>query len=128
MTELRFSCTECGECCRRPGVVVLASDEMEAIAAHLGVSVQTLIEECAIEPRGDVWWIRLRNNPCPLLVEDRCSVHAVKPRQCRAYPFWPEIVGSFESWKEEAAICPGIGRGQEWSDAQVQQMLELLDG
>jgi Fe-S-cluster containining protein len=35
----------------------------------------------------------------------------VKPVQCRAFPFWPELVSNRAAWKEAASYCPGIGGG-----------------
>jgi uncharacterized protein len=49
---------------------------------------------------------------CSLLGRDmRCRVYAQRPRQCRTYPFWPEVVGSRAAWQREARRCEGIGRG-----------------
>jgi Fe-S-cluster containining protein len=40
-----------------------------------------------------------------------CSIHAVRPRQCRTFPFWPEILASRRAWQKTARLCEGIGRG-----------------
>jgi Fe-S-cluster containining protein len=52
-----------------------------------------------------------REATCPFLKSDGCSIHAVKPTQCRVFPFWPELVESRREWKKTAAYCPGIGKG-----------------
>jgi Fe-S-cluster containining protein len=52
-----------------------------------------------------------RASQCHFLQEGGCSVHEVKPVQCRTYPFWPELVENRKAWKEEGARCPGIGKG-----------------
>ncbi len=108
-------------------MIVLAPDEIVDIAAHQEMTVEALIEAYGITPRAGTWWIRLRARPCPFLVDDLCSVHDVKPRQCRAYPFWPEIVESAATWGAERELCPGIDQGPVWSDSDVQQMLELAE-
>ena len=55
----------------------------------------------------------------------RCRVHAVKPAQCRSYPFWPEILSSAVTWRAEAAACEGIGQGDEWGPEAILERLEI---
>lgn len=40
-----------------------------------------------------------------------CSIYAVRPLQCRTWPFWPENVADRESWDRAARKCPGMNRG-----------------
>jgi Fe-S-cluster containining protein len=49
---------------------------------------------------------------CHFLVDGGCSIHAVKPTQCRVFPFWPELVDDKREWRKTAAWCPGIGKGE----------------
>ena len=48
---------------------------------------------------------------CHFLLDGGCSIHEVKPTQCRIFPFWPELVDSRRAWRKTAAYCPGIGKG-----------------
>jgi Fe-S-cluster containining protein len=52
-----------------------------------------------------------RDANCQFLTAEGCSIHAVKPTQCRTYPFWPSLVESQDNWKVEGQFCPGIGKG-----------------
>jgi Fe-S-cluster containining protein len=52
-----------------------------------------------------------RQQQCYFLREGGCSIHTVKPVQCRMFPFWPELVDSKREWKKTAAWCPGMGKG-----------------
>jgi Fe-S-cluster containining protein len=125
--RFRFECTRCGECCRKPGVVYLGRGEAARLAAHLGMEelvfraryvTRYSEDEEAIEVPGDT-------DGCPLLDGDLCSVEAVKPNQCRAYPFWPELVEDPEAWELEKAACEGIGRGRVWRRREVEEMMLL---
>jgi Fe-S-cluster containining protein len=40
---------------------------------------------------------------------DDCSIHEIKPMQCRTYPFWPENLQSEKTWLAEKSYCEGIG-------------------
>ena len=42
---------------------------------------------------------------------NQCRIYRVRPKQCRTYPFWPEVLASRSSWRSEAETCEGIGRG-----------------
>jgi len=53
-----------------------------------------------------------RHAQCEFLKSDGCSVHPAKPTQCRAFPFWPELVGNKKNWKKTGEWCPGIGKGE----------------
>lgn len=52
-----------------------------------------------------------RDAQCHFLRDGGCSIHAVKPVQCRIFPFWPELVESRREWKKTARYCPGMGKG-----------------
>lgn len=99
-----FVCRQCGNCCRVPGHVRLLADEPDALAAALGLSVETFLEtRTLLAP--DRRALILTNHPdgsCVLLDQQgRCRVHAVKPLQCRTFPF---------AWvnSDSAAVCPGL--------------------
>jgi uncharacterized protein len=48
---------------------------------------------------------------CHFLEGGGCRIHPAKPLQCRAFPFWPELVGSAREWRRASRGCPGIGKG-----------------
>lgn len=111
---LRFSCTQCGNCCRNHGdytYVYLAEHDVEAIARHLGLPRRRFLERYCRQEDG---WVTLRMDApaCPFLEEDnRCGIYPVRPKQCATWPFWEE---NLERSVWEGAVqecCPGIGRG-----------------
>ena len=58
--------------------------------------------------------LRLKKPPdrqCYFHKDNRCSIHAVKPTQCRVFPYWPELTESREAWDEAARTCPGMNQG-----------------
>lgn len=52
-----------------------------------------------------------RASRCRFLTDAGCSIHPVKPAQCRIFPFWPELVESRREWRKAAHYCPGMGKG-----------------
>lgn len=55
----------------------------------------------------------VREDDCCVFLDadGQCRVYAVRPVQCRTYPFWPEVAGSALAWQREARRCEGINRG-----------------
>jgi uncharacterized protein len=53
-----------------------------------------------------------RDRACIFLVGGRCSVYALRPAQCRTFPFWPELLADERAWERDvASFCPGVGQG-----------------
>jgi Fe-S-cluster containining protein len=126
-TPLRFECTRCGACCTGPAgcTVMLADGEAERIRRHLDLSTawfrRRYLEHMET---GDA--LRLDNGRCPFLgTHGGCRIYAVRPRQCRSYPFWPELVATQTAWRREARRCEGIGRGAVVPVAHIERMLRL---
>lgn len=110
---MRFSCQPgCTKCCEVRGFVYLTEDDLSRAANYLGVSRDAFEAKYVIRYPTV---LRLRKPPdsqCHFLTEQGCSIHPVKPVQCRVYPYWPELVESRAAWIEEGRRCPGIGKGE----------------
>ena len=110
--NMRFSCQPgCTKCCEVRGFVYLTEEDLTRAASYLGVRPEAF--EAAYVIRYPTL-LRLRkppNSQCHFLTKDGCSIHRVKPVQCRIYPFWPELVENRAAWLAEARSCPGIGKG-----------------
>ncbi len=97
--------------------------ELVRIANSLTVNIEYLQQVC-LDFDGHHWLIEVpEDSHCPFLIENRCSVHAVKPEQCRTYPFWNEIVATQETWRAEAPFCPGIGHGKSYTFQQIRELV-----
>lgn len=119
---LKFSCTQCGNCCTgAPGYVWFDETEARAMADFLKLDVPTFLRRHAHTVNGR-WTLNEHANPegkgqdCVFLRWDEkgkalCGVYGVRPRQCRTWPFWPELLSSPASWKRAKSKCPGIDHG-----------------
>jgi Fe-S-cluster containining protein len=108
----RFACQPgCTECCRQRGFVYLNAADLERAAVFVGMTPAAFERRYVYRTRNTM---RFRVPPkahCPFLLEDRCSIHPAKPAQCRAFPFWPELIATRKEWNRTASYCPGIGKG-----------------
>jgi len=105
-----FACRRSGNCCAIPGGFVrVTPDDIAAIAAHLGMSVAAVTTRF-VQPDGE----RLREglgNRCVFLVDGAkasCGIHPVRPRKCREWPFWPEVLVDPALAALVRRTCPGI--------------------
>ncbi len=113
---LPFSCTACGNCCKSRGEyshVYLREEEVTAMARHLEMDP---VEFVRTQVRVEDGWITLLPglDKCQFLDDSgRCTVYAVRPVQCRTWPFW-DINLDRKVWTEEVnATCPGSREGGE---------------
>jgi Fe-S-cluster containining protein len=60
--------------------------------------------------------------------EGGCSIYEFRPLQCRAFPFWPSILGSRKDWENTADACPGMGQGRLHSAGIIENWLEQQEG
>lgn len=109
---MRFVCQPgCTRCCEVKGHVYVTREDIARLAEHLGITRAEFKRRylCGAAPL--LRFRKLRHKPCPFLLADGCSVHAVKPLQCSSFPYWPELLASAEERREAAKYCPGMNRG-----------------
>ncbi len=114
MDDRRFECQPgCTNCCRREGFVYMTEADVTRAAALLGLSAAEFERKYLFRTRHVRRLRKPRHSSCHFLSEDGCAIHAAKPTQCRAFPFWPELIeGEGESaWNSAGGYCPGIGKG-----------------
>ena len=51
----------------------------------------------------------------------RCRVYAVRPRQCRTWPFWQSNLRTRENWEAVCRACPGAGCGPVVSLEEIEE-------
>lgn len=85
---------------------------MKRAAAFLRISRRAFEEKYVYRTRHLLRLRKPRQSQCHFLGADGCTIHPAKPTQCRAFPFWPEIVGSRKGLREAARRCPGLGQGE----------------
>ncbi|MBU0678958.1 MAG: YkgJ family cysteine cluster protein [Verrucomicrobia bacterium] len=84
-----FHCTQCGECCRWPGNVILREQDIERLAAHLRLDLVVFIEQYTTLARNRraLSLAEDCDGACVFLVNNRCTVYPARPCQCRDFPF-----------------------------------------
>lgn len=104
-----FACRMCGHCCEGKGGIVLEADEPGRIAGWLGISGSRFQAEYCLESGGKLRLGTGSDGYCVFFLPGRgCSVHEVKPRVCRAWPFFRGNLVDRLSMGMAAEFCPGI--------------------
>ncbi len=130
---LRFRClgVECGDCCsgkHGTGHVWVDEAEIEALARHLGLAVDDFTRRHVRLVGRRLALVEKPNLDCIFYEAGRgCTVYEARPRQCRAYPFWPDLLKTPRAWEAEKACCPGIeAEGAEIVDrAAIRGLLRI---
>ena len=120
---LRFTCTQCGNCCSgEPGYVWVDEDEIAAMAVELDIDVEEFESKFVRRVGTDKSLIEYPDGDCILLDPDsrRCTVYQSRPIQCRTWPFWDSTLKSKKAWKETCEVCPGSGVGQLYTFEEIE--------
>lgn len=122
---VRFQCTDCGACCTgAPGRVRVSEEELQAISEFRKEPLEeVLASKTRIVDGHRLLWEQ-ENGDCVFFQEGKCSIHPVKPTQCRLYPFWFQTVRSDAAWEKTCAECPGIGEGALISPEEILEAVQ----
>jgi hypothetical protein len=102
-----FRCTRCGDCCRGYGGTYVSRRDIAAIAAFLAADPTELIRRCC-HVSGGRYVLAQRSDGYCVFWDRTCTIHPVKPRMCRRWPFIESVVRDASNWKIMAALCPGM--------------------
>ncbi|BBO72408.1 zinc/iron-chelating domain-containing protein [Desulfosarcina alkanivorans] len=105
-----FACTLCGECCKGYGGTYLSSADILAISRYIGVSKDRLVASYT-RKSGDKLLISQADTGYCIFWDKVCTIHPVKPKMCRQWPFIPAILADVGNWRAMAGSCPGMDAG-----------------
>jgi uncharacterized protein len=142
---LRFTCSQCGNCCSGPqGFVWISEIEQRRLAEHLKISVPQLRKQYCRTIGSRVSLKEIRNSAgqydC-IFLEDRrvtdrqgvkrvqrvCSIYPVRPLQCRTWPFWDGNLSDAKVWNNSAKRCHGMNHGRHFSSEEMEVLRDAAD-
>jgi hypothetical protein len=125
---LRFTCTQCGNCCTgAPGYVWVSREEIARIAAFLERPDDWLPGDMLRRVGFKYSLTERSNGDCVFLTKTAdgkrtCGIYPVRPLQCRTWPFWNQNLRSPSTWAEAAEHCPGMNNGQYHNFVAIEQI------
>lgn len=115
-----FECTRCGDCCKGYGGTFLTESDISAISASIGVSASEFLERyCVLSGKRPV--LSQQSNGYCIFYDQGCSIHPVKPRMCRQWPFIRSLMVDIANWRIMASVCPGMN-----TQLNDRQLLEAI--
>jgi Fe-S-cluster containining protein len=124
---LQFECTQCGKCCGgEPGYIWVTPEEIHQAAEAQGMHVLDFCQMYVAEYDRGFSLREMDNGDCCLLREGKCTIYAVRPMQCRTWPWWPSNLSSPAAWRDTGRRCPGVGRGRTWSLTEIARQRDRL--
>ena len=126
---LHFECTGCGNCCAGPeeGYIWISKAEIEFLAKEMGLPAEEIQSKFLrrIGTRSSIKEDR-KTKDCIFLTPSQngrgCAIYAVRPNQCRTWPFWTSNLYNPDAWNIAALRCPGINRGRFYSFDEIQRL------
>jgi len=102
-----FRCKRCGDCCKGYGGTFLTEKDIEVIADYINTDFKSFIENyCEISGKMPV--LAQRENDYCVFWDGQCTIHPVKPRMCKTWPFIKSVLADINNWHIMSAFCPGI--------------------
>jgi len=81
--------------------------DIQNIAQYLGISRHRLIAEYCQRVGKDLHLAQKSDGYC-IFWDRLCTIHPVKPRMCKAWPFIESVLAEPYNWQIMAGMCPGI--------------------
>jgi uncharacterized protein len=119
---LCFDCLRCGACCTgAPGTIYVGPREIAPIADLLKLPLSVFTDRY-LYPFKDSFSIREDSLGNCLFYKKGCAIYAVRPLQCRTFPFWFDNLRSEKRWLETGRRCPGIGQGRHYRKDELVKL------
>lgn len=102
-----FSCKQCGDCCEGYGGTYVTKKDIQNISEYIGQNPDSFIEKYCDISGGRPVLTRGKDGKC-VFFDKLCTIHPVKPRMCRAWPFIKNVLADIKNWDIMSSVCPGI--------------------
>ena len=120
-----FSCQKCGVCCKGYGGTFVTADDVGAISSFLNEDPAVLIDKYCRKSGSKSVLTQNKDGYC-IFWDGLCTIHPVKPRMCREWPFIKGMIVDIRNWRAAGESCPGIRT--DLSNEMVEEIIrgELL--
>jgi Fe-S-cluster containining protein len=95
---------------------VVTPEDISAIAAYIGADADHFVNRYC-RRSGRRYVLGQREDGYCIFWKKACTIHPVKPRMCRAWPFIPAVLVDEGNWFVMAGSCPGMR-----TDVSVRQI------
>jgi Fe-S-cluster containining protein len=116
-----FTCRKCGDCCKGYGGTYVDEKDIESIADFIHTDPESFVRTYCKRTEKMPLLAQRENDYC-IFWDGQCTIHPVKPRMCRSWPFIESVLIDIKNWHIMAALCPGIRT--DVSEDQVRECVK----
>ena len=110
----------CGECCKGYGGTFVNQNEIEAISQYLKTDPESFVTDyCQLSGRRPP--IKTAESGYCIFWDKVCTIHRVKPRMCKIWPFVESILVDSTNWAIIQSMCPGVR-----ADVDLQDLTQCV--
>jgi Fe-S-cluster containining protein len=102
-----FECKKCGKCCKGYGGTFVTKQDIKTIASYINTDPKNFVADFCQMSGNNPLLAQAKNGYC-IFWEKLCTIHPVKPRMCKAWPFIEPVLVDSNNWNVMARSCPGI--------------------
>ena len=102
-----FDCKKCGDCCKGYGGTYVTPEDIQTIATYIHTDPNDFVEKYCRMSGTKPLLAQGKNGYC-IFWDKVCTIHPVKPRMCKAWPFIKSVLIDKNNWQIMASSCPGI--------------------
>lgn len=102
-----FTCQRCGSCCQGYGGTFVTDREINSISRYLNLTSNRFIAEFC-QPSGQRRVLVQGSDGYCIFWRKLCTIHPVKPKMCKQWPFIESILVDAANWQIIASCCPGM--------------------
>jgi len=102
-----FECQKCGECCKGFGGTFLREHDIDRITEYLGIGRDEFLRRYC-DWSGKRRLLRIAESGYCIFWDEVCTIHEVKPRMCKVWPFIDAILVDGSNWDMIKSVCPGV--------------------
>jgi Fe-S-cluster containining protein len=102
-----FECRKCGDCCKGYGGTYLTEADIVRIAEFIGMPSEEFVStHCRKSDERPI--LAQKEDGFCVFWDQLCTIHPVKPRMCRQWPYITPVLREVENWQIMGSMCPGI--------------------
>ncbi len=102
-----FECQKCGECCKGYGGAFVSDHDLTRISQYLDITPERFLYNYC-DWSGGRPLIKTAESGYCIFWDELCTIHKIKPRMCKIWPFIDSILVDTSNWAVIKSMCPGI--------------------
>jgi len=110
-----FECKKCGQCCKGYGGTFIDENDIKKITAYINENHDDFLSKYC-QKSGNKYLITQGENGYCIFWNKLCTIHPVKPKMCKKWPYIESVLKDENNWKIMGNSCPGIMQNVSYNE------------